>query len=235
MKNKEFKVRASSAYKIIAQPKSKKDKEAGLLGETAKSYVQEVFLKDCFGYEEQVFTEQMTKGHLLEAESRKMIKNVLGGEIRLRNTKNYSNKHATGTPDIILKDCIEDVKNSWNLKTFFNASVLPAYYWQAQVYMYLTGIFKYRLIYTLNPTPYDMIESEKYRLSFKFDGGDSNEDFKKAAEQIEHNNNLIYELPEKFRVKVFDIDYSQKDIDFLISQIEKGKTLYKEMFKNLGL
>jgi hypothetical protein len=229
MGNHEFKIRASAASQIVAQPQSKADKEAGKLGKTSENYVRDIFLLNKYGYREQVITDAMTKGNLCEAESRELISEVLGGGVRMRNINHYSNVYATGTPDIVLKDCLEDIKNSWNLKTFFNSEVQNAYYWQAQVYMWLTNIFKYRLIYTLNPTPFDMVEHEKYRMSFKFEGGDSNPDFKEFEKQIDHNNNLILSLQPKERIRVFEIEYCESDIEFLISQVVKCRNYYDNL------
>lgn len=233
MDKREFKVRASGASHIVAQPRSKKDKEAGLLAESVKTHVRDVFLSDFFGYRETVVTDIMTKGHLMETESRKLVQAVLGGETRMRNVTQFDNDFARGTPDIVMKDCVEDIKNPWSLRTFFNASITPAYYWQAQVYMWLTEVHKFRLIYTLNPTPFELIQNEKNRLFYKFEDANNNPDYEEACKQIDHNNDLILQLPEEFRVKVFDIEYNQTDIDFLMNQILRCRKYYKELEASL--
>jgi hypothetical protein len=225
-----IKIRASQTYKVIAEPKTNAAKAAGELGDTAKSYIKELYLWNTYRYKEYVMTDEMYKGLICEQDSMELVQSILGGKLRMKNTINFENDYLTGTPDVILEDCIEDVKSSFTLKTFFNSEIEPAYFWQAQSYMALTGIKKYRLIYCLVETPEKIITELKKRLWFKFDCDEENEDYQLMSKQLEYNHkDLILSIPKNDRIKIFDIDYDQSKIDFLYSQIEKGRIYYDSL------
>ena len=57
-------IRAHQQGGIMSEPKSKVDKEAGKLGETAKGIVEKIWLADNFDYRENVTTDEMKKGLL---------------------------------------------------------------------------------------------------------------------------------------------------------------------------
>jgi len=236
-----IKVRASSASKIMVEPKLKADKEAGLLGETAKSYLNELWLKNNYGYYEELTTPQIVKGKLLENESMGLVDKVLGGDFRqqyknileAKGLKHLEDEYFTGTPDIVRnnEDFVEDVKTSWDIKTYFNADLENSYYWQAQVYMHLTGKKNYRLIYCLMPSPLEFIVSMKNKVFYALlcdKEQIANEDYEKAAKQIEWNHrDMILKMPEKDRIKIFEFKYEPEKIELLKKQVVKAREYYK--------
>lgn len=216
---------------LLTEPKLKADKEAGKLSETAKSLVQAMWLKNEFGYEERVSTDDMLKGLLCEQESMQLAQDVLKGEFRARHRTPISNDYLIGTPDIVLKkeDAVEDIKTSSNLRTFVEAELTKLYFAQGQAYMALTGKRKYRLIYCLVKTPENIILNQKKKAYYTFDCNEENEDYIKASMQIDHNNNLIDKLPKEKRVKVFDFDYDQSFVDNMYRKIEQAREFYKTL------
>ena len=142
-----IKFRCSAVGLLMTEPKLKADKEAGNLSETAKSYIESLYLKNVFGYKEIVQTDEMLKGILTESDSLKLVHEVLGGDFRFKNRELLENDYIKGTPDIILKDCIEDIKSSFTIKTFYNSEITTLYEWQLRAYMWLTNRKKARLIY----------------------------------------------------------------------------------------
>jgi len=235
MENKEIKIRASQSYKLITEPKLKIDKELGNLSKTTKTYIEELWLENNFGYKEPIMTEEMMKGLLCEQDSLALVQKILGGEFRIKNTKNYKNDLITGTPDIIIEDekINEDVKCSFSIKTFFKANInedeiCENYFWQGQCYMALTGAKKYRLIYCLVQTPDSIIVELKKRIYYKFDCDETNKDYQQMSEQIEMNHN-IKDISEEKRIKVFEFDYDQSKINFLYSKIHKAREYYKSL------
>lgn len=158
-------IRASALSRLMSEPKSKADKEAGLLGETAKTLITEIWLNNEYGYKEDVVTDEMMKGLICEQDSMSLVQDVLGGEFRLKNTTYFKNEFIHGTPDIILskEDYCEDIKTSYNLRTFVDAEYKQgnSYWWQGQAYMWLTGKTKYRLMYCLVETPSDITVEQK--------------------------------------------------------------------------
>lgn len=175
-----------------------------VLSESLKSFVEDKWRKDKYGYEEIISTDAMLKGHLMESEGRRLIRSAIGGEPRLRYGKQHSNEYIIGTPDIVLskEDVIEDIKNSETLKTFMNASPTHGNIWQAQGYMWLLNKPSYRLCYVLNPDPHEILQEKLKRIYFKYNCDEENEDYIKDSNQIEHNNKLINSLSDQDRVKV---------------------------------
>ena len=221
--------RCSSLSKLMCEPKSKAAKEAGELGETAKTFIEEMWLKDKYGYYEEVSSPEMMKGLLCEQDSMELVQKVCGGEFRTAYGKQLANDYIKGTPDIVLSTHIEDIKTSWSLKTFFNAELLPAYYAQGQGYMELTGRKKYQGIYWLVPTPASLLDGEYKKIEWRFKGDENNPDFQKAVTQFGRNNECIHDIPIEKRIKVFEFEYDGEYIKKLYSQIEKARKYYESL------
>lgn len=219
--------RCSRLGDLMTNPRNKSDK----ISQTTKTLCSDMFLQNEYGYKEQAITDAMTKGNLCESDSRILIKNVIGGEFRKRFAERLSNDFIIGTPDIVLQkeDVVEDIKNSFTLKTFHNADLAKAYYWQGQGYLWLTGKSNYRLIYTLNKTPESMILEQKKRYYFKFDCDESNEDYLAISAQIDLNNDLIDRIPLSDRVKVFNFIRNDDEIELLKNRIGDAREYYKTL------
>lgn len=221
--------RCSALGKLLTDPKLKTDKELGNLSETAKTLVEEMWLKNTFGYSEQVMTDEMKKGIECEEDSFTLIQEVLKGEFRIKNRGRFKNDFITGEPDLITSEFVEDAKTSWSLKTFFNAELTKEYEAQLQGYMWLTETTKARLIYCLVPTPKDYILNEKKKLYYKFDCNEENEMYKQMCDQIDRNNDLILTIPKEKRVKVFEIAYKPEVIAELQMRIIKARQYYNSL------
>jgi len=221
-------IRASQAHKLMTKPKTLKDQEAGILAQTTQTYLKELWLENTFGYKEPVVSDEIMKGWLCEQDSMTLTQDILGGELRLKNTKLFKNDFIKGTPDVILKDVVEDVKSSWSIKTFFNSELESNYWWQGQCYMELTGIHKYRLIYCLNDTPEHLVTNERQRYYYKFQCDEDNPMLKLIYSQIEHNHSYS-KIPKEKRIKIFNFDYDPEAIKKLYSQIEKARNFYNSL------
>lgn len=228
-----LKIRASQLSRLMTEPKLKADKDAGNLSETAKTMIEEIWLKDKYGYREVVSTDAMMKGLLCEQDILGLIHEVVGGEFRVKNTELFQNDFIIGTPDIILKkeDYDEDAKASFNLRTFFEVEHRQGdnYWWQGQAYMWLTGKKNYRLIFGLVPTPESLITSQKKRVWYQFECDEENEDYIKASMQIEHNNKVISEIPAKERVKVFEFAIDNDAIEQVKIKHAKAVEYYNQL------
>ena len=221
--------RCSGTGALMTEPKLKSDKDAGNLSETAKTFVQDKWLFDTFGFAESIKNQYMDKGNECEQDSMDLVTQVLEGGFRSRYNTKLQNDYVIGTPDIVLQDCVEDIKTSWNLKTFFNAELSKMYFAQAQCYMWLTGKEKYRLIYSLVPTPQSMVLNECEKLVYKYGKNYDNEDYIAECQQIQQNNDLIKEIPTEKRVKVFAFDYEPEYIETLKNKIEKAREYYNTL------
>lgn len=221
--------RCSGVGALMTEPKTKVDKDLGNLSETSKTFIVDKWLFDTFGFRESIKNEYMDKGVECEQDSMQLAQDVLGGNFRSRYNTQLQNEYITGCPDIVLTDCVEDIKTSWNLKTFYNAELSKIYFAQAQCYMWLTNKEKYRLIYALVPTPQHLIISECEKLVYKYGKNYDNEDYIAECQQIQRNNDLIKELPIEKRVKVFAFDYDAEFIETLKNKIEKAKEYYNTL------
>lgn len=226
-------IRASQLGLLMTEPRAKADKDAGMLSETAKTMVESIWLNNKYGYKENVVTDEMMKGLLCEQDSMALVQKVLGGEFRLKNTERKENDYVIGCADIVLKkeDIIEDIKSSYNLRTFFEADFKQgnAYWWQGQAYMWLWGKTNYRLIYCLVPTPDEYIVEQKKRFYYKFNCDENNQDYIDISMQIDHNNNLIKDIPAKQRVKVFEFKIDHDAIEKVKIQHAKAVNYYNTL------
>lgn len=226
-------IRASALSRLMSDPKLKADKEAGLLGETAKTLITEIWLNNEYGYKEDVVTDEMMKGLICEQDSMALVQDVLGGEFRLKNTTYFKNEFIHGTPDIILskEDYCEDIKTSYNLRTFVDAEYKQgnSYWWQGQAYMWLTGKTKYRLMYCLVETPSDIIVEQKKRFYYKFNCDETNQNYIDISMQIDHNNNIISKIPKEKRVKIFEFPFDKEAIEKVKTQHAKALNYYNTL------
>ena len=188
-----------------------------------------MWLFEEFGFAESIKNQYMDKGNECEQDSMDLVTQVVPGGFRSRYNTKLQNDYVKGTPDIVLADCVEDIKTSWNLKTFYNAELSKMYYTQAQCYMWLTGKQKYRLIYSLVPTPEHLILSECEKLVLKYNRNKENEDYIKECNQIKKNNDLIKDIAIKKRVKIFEFDYDPKYIETLKVKIERAREYYNTL------
>lgn len=218
--------RCSSVGQLLTDPKTKADKEAGVLSQTAKTLVESMWMQMKYGYYEPIVNDYMTKGLNMEQDSMALVQSVLGGQFRTKNRERLQNDYFIGTPDIILKDAVEDIKTSWSLKTFMNAELTPLYMAQAQAYMALTGILQYRLIYALVPTDEAVILKNCDKLVWQYGGDYSNEDYIAHSTQIKRNNDLIKDIPAHDRVKVFEFGYDADMVEELHRRIERAREYY---------
>lgn len=226
-------IRCSQLGLLMTDPKEKTKKEAGELGDTAKKLINSIWLYNKYGYKEDVVTDAIMKGLLVEQDGLALLQSVLGGEFRKKNEEIKQNDYIIGSCDIPLRkeDVIEDNKASQNLRTFFEAKykVGDRYYCQGQGYMWLWGKKNYRLIYTLVPTPDEYVKALKNKFYYKFNQDSANEDYISISMQIDKNNELIKEIPEKQRVKVFEFGFDEEFIEKVKVQHAKALVYYNSL------
>ena len=214
---KEFKIRASAASQIMTNPRSKSD----LLSKTTESYCQDWLKEQIYNRRKEFSSKYTDKGNIVEDNSIDLYAEFAGYPMLLKNEQNFNDDFMTGTPDILLDDKVIDIKSSWDAFTFplFDTEVPSAYYWQAQVYMHLTGRKQFTLAYCLSDTPEHIIEKEAYyycnRTGYDFDEKILNEFISKMT---------YSDVDIKLRIKTFEISYNQDDIDRLIERVKECRT-----------
>lgn len=144
----EFKIRGSASGKLATSPRNKSE----TLSETTKSYLKEWLIERMYGVKNQITSKYTERGLNDEDEAINVAINDLDLPFSLKNEAKFENDYFTGTPDLIIEDCVYDIKCSWSCFTFpILENDLPNkdYLYQLQVYMALTGLKKAKLVYVL--------------------------------------------------------------------------------------
>lgn len=235
-----IKFRCSSLGSIMTEAK---DKSKGLLGETCKKHLVEVFINEKYGREKDITTNAMLKGLMVEEDAITLYSRLRKTNFR-KNKETLENDFIKGTPDLFDGDFIEaaksiiDIKSSYDIFTFFNntaKSVNAIYYWQMQGYMALTGATQARLVYCLINTPDSLINDEKRRLQWKMNViDDANSDFQEASEKL--NRNMIYDdIPIQERVLETIIDRDEEAIERIYERVQKCRDYMNQCLFNTPL
>ena len=202
------KFRSSSMGSLMTQPRSKKDREDGVFGLSAKTFMREEWLKHVYGYEKDINTPSMQKGVLVEDESialySKLIKHTL-----FKNLEYYENEYVTGTPDIVVQDrLVIDIKSSWDVFSFMKVSKPSTmYYTQLQAYMWLTGAPEARLVYVLSNTPESLVFDEVRKKTYSVD----EENYQEIEDRIRQQHTFD-KIPLDQRIKKFKIERDEEYI-----------------------
>jgi hypothetical protein len=200
---REFRIRASAAGKLMTKPRSKSE----VLSKTTKDYLQQWVKEQIYGVRKSIKSKYLDKGNAVEEDAIKYAAKELGWLFAEKNEELFKDDYFVGTPDVILEDRIIDIKSSWDCFTFplyYNAIPNKDYYYQLQVYMYLTGKRKAQLVYVLMNTPEE--------LTFEFSHDYS-------------------EISSDYRIKIFDVDYDENAINHLQEQVKESRQYIKQLCK----
>lgn len=221
--------RCSALGKLMTDPRSKSE----TLSETTKSYLLEVFIEAKYGRKKDISNKYMDKGLFCEEDSLSLVSNAVYKAPVFKNKATFKNEFIVGTPDLILENEVVDIKTSWDIFTFFNSDLSKDYYWQLMGYMALTGKTKARLIYCLVDSPDFLLEQEKRSLAWKMGliDHETNKEYLQKVEQLEKNM-TFKDIQESERVRIFDIEYSETEIQRLYSRIEQCREYLTNNFSN---
>ncbi len=218
---KQFKIRASACGNIMG---------VRGLGKTGETYCKDWLKGQLFNRKRDISNKYTQKGNEVEDNSIDFVCEMLNLGFIAKNEQYFENDFMQGTPDIILKDEIIDVKNSWDIHTFpLFEDELPNsdYYFQAQVYMELCNKESYKVVYILSDTPYHLIEREA--LYFCRNNG-----YEGIDDDIlnDYMFKMTYaDIPNHLKIKVFEI---KKDNE-VIEKIKQRVIECREIVENLNL
>lgn len=173
--------RCSSLGHLMTEPKSKADKEAGNLSESAKTHLIDVYVSNQYNRFTEINGKFLDKGNDCEEDSITTISRITKTFYK-KNEEHLENEFIKGTPDlyegesIASAEVIRDAKSSWDIYTFHRAiskDLDDKYYWQGTGYMWLTGAKKCFIDYCLNNTPYHLVNRELLYESYKQPEGDT--------------------------------------------------------------
>ncbi len=203
------------------------------LPETAKTYCKDWMKGQLYNSHTEIKSKYLDKGNIMEDESIDFIAEQLDLGFLLKNELHFHDEFMQGTPDIILNDLVIDVKNSWDCYTFplFDSDIPNMdYYWQLQAYMNLTNRPKAKLIYCLLDTPEHLISNTARWDSI-------NQGFEEMEKHIyeKHHNNLTYSgVKNELKIKVFDIERNDDDIQKIKDRVEMCRDYIEWLLKQIS-
>lgn len=230
---KNYKFSPHAVGKLMTEPKLKKDKEAGKLGQTTITYLNELYIQTVFGRKkDNLNTKEIQKGLYNEEDSLELVGKTYFKKFLSKNKERIENEYLIGTPDHIGEDFILDVKTSWDMFTHRAAELTKLYEWQLKAYCFIKGFKKAYLSYVLTDTPEHLLYSEINKLKYQMGviDEDYDEDFQKAKEQLLYNHNFS-DVPDVLKEKTFEIEVTQEDYDILVDKIEKARNYLCELYK----
>lgn len=204
----------------MTEPRSKADKDAGLLSQTAKSYVYEQWLLDRYGFDSFTGNKYTEQGNILE-DLAIMASGDHYGRFFMKNETRLSNDFITGECDILDREesRIIDTKNSWSIGTHpFIQEHAEAktkdcgYDWQGQGYMWLYDTEHYEVHYHLLPCPIECLG--------KFDD---------PYQLID----LVERIPQEERLTIVRFDRDEKKIEKIKEQMLKAQAYYESLNKEV--
>lgn len=225
-----MKIRCSAIGKLMSTPRTKGE----ILSETAKTYIQDLFKEKELGIAREFWSRYTDKGIQMEDEAIDFAGQVLGWDFVVKNEQGYENDWITGTPDVITKDLLADIKCSWDGNTFplFDTELKNKdYYWQLQGYMWLTGLEQSELVYTLMNTPHQIVEDEVRRAHWKAGLIDEDLDLREAV-QSQHS---FDHLPNYLRIKRFIIRKDEQAIEKIKDKVELAREYYEKLLGFINL
>lgn len=231
-----FKCRASKAGVIMTEPREKKNK----FSETCLTYLKEWIVEKKYGRKKEFSSKQTEKGNLTQKEGLNLIQEVLFKDdvYVADNALTFEDEYKTGETDAVVlwkgKKLVIDNKSSFTLWTFpftETEAANPIYIAQKKVYIDLAKADAGKLCYTLNDTPYHIVEKELeyYRRNndlLEISDIPESEAYDIIKNHVYTRDGLnmyrhvlgtydtsdFIEIPKEKRVKAFDIE---KDDDFI--------------------
>lgn len=204
-----YKFRCSGLSNLMVNSRSKSDP----LSETTKTYLREIWIQETFNRQKPELTNAaVIKGTMVESDSLDLYQQVTG-QTFFKNQKRLENDFIQGTPDVIAKDFILDIKSSWNIWTFASVDQKQAtknYFYQLLGYMWLTEKHQASLVYALVNTPDSITNEEIYKLTFKM----SEEEAEKHRVNYEFDD-----IDPKLKIKQFDFSFDGEVVEKLKERI----------------
>ena len=223
----QIKFRCSSLGHLMTEARSKSEP----ISETAKAHMNDVYVNEVYGRDNEIFNKYIEKGNAVEDDSITLFSRV-NKEFFTKNEENISNDYIKGTPDLYRGETIKkateiiDIKSSWDIFTYFRTrskDLNKLYYWQLMGYMALTGAKSASLAYCLVDTPDTLVNDEKRKLHWKMGLiDDQHPDFIEACEKIDKLSKYD-DIPLKDRVYTIKFDRNEADINRIYERVVQAR------------
>ena len=106
-------VHASECHKLMTNPRRKSDE----LSETTKTWLKEKAVEAVLGFRKNITTKPMIKGTVCEDNSIDLYNTVMLTKYK-KNSVTKEENGFTGTPDLLGKEGVVEIKTSWDATTF---------------------------------------------------------------------------------------------------------------------
>jgi hypothetical protein len=208
------------------------------LSDTAKRFIESMWLMNQKGFYEDLQNKQVSKGLLNEDDGLGLVSDV-EGEFYIKNKVRITKGNITGECDVdFVKNgvrIIKDIKSSWSPKTFMAGDLNTIYEWQGRAYMHLYDADEFHLHYTLTDCPQHLYEQEVWKLRNRYNIIDPDEEsVKPLFEQLRRNlifsDNPAYTAEE--RVKTFKIYRDKEKEQKLLDKIAPALEYYHSIKLN---
>ena len=216
----QMKARCSMLHRLIGEPKTKADREAGKITDTAKSAVREIAKFDLFGWQQFEGNKFTEKGLMLENEAIKLSGLKRGLPLK-KNIERRENDWITGECDIYVptRKLIIDTKCSFDIGThpFFadeaeDKAKKAGYDIQMQGYMWLWDCEEAQIDFVLFPTPEELLG---------------------YGQSTERYINLVEQIPQHQRITTVTIKRDEQIIEKIQERVSAAKTYYDELIKQM--
>lgn len=198
------------------------------LGEGAKTWCKQWIKEHLYSRRREFSNKYTEKGITCEPKAIDLTADVMSYGLICKNEQHFEDDDIIGTPDLILSDTVEDIKNSWDCFTFplFDAELPESdYYYQLQGYMALTGKKRAAVNYCLIDAPEELIDREARNASFRAGLPEVDMDlYDEVQAKMTYGN-----IPNELRFKRFEFDRN----DEVITQIRQQVKLCREYIKTI--
>lgn len=203
-----IKFRSSCLGKLMTNDRSGK-----AMGETAKGYIEQVFIENKYQRSKEYGSKYIDKGNQQEETAITLV-SLITGKFFTKNEERIGNDFITGTPDLFIGESILKAKEGRDTKCSFDAFTFPFfetdlkkdYFYQNHGYMWLTGAEEWHTDFCLVNTPLEIITKEKERIYWQMD------------QPTPENSNYIDKLIELEKNSIFDIkDFKSDYPDYILT------------------
>lgn len=221
-----YKFRCSALGKIVSK--------SGQFTDGNKTYIEEVFIGELYGVRKEAYGKALEKGKYCEEDGITMLNKAIYPEsIVIKNKERKSNDFIHGEMDTEKDGIVYDIKNAYDLFTFGKAELTHDYKWQLIGYMWLWGLKKGRLFYTLNNMPEHMLMAEERSLFYKNPGKYltmESPDFLTDVEELRKAHNYDH-MPIWERFKIWDVPFNEEDVEALKRAIIRAREYMQKLYQ----
>jgi hypothetical protein len=197
----------------------------------AKTYCKKWLKRKLFNRSEDWKNIVVDKGLACENDSIRLVSEICGEEYE-KNEDFLSNDYCHGEPDILKTKIVRDIKSSWDLFTFpmFDDEIPKKdYWWQLQGYMWLTGLEKAALDYTLIDTPMPLVLLDLKKLYYQ--SGGVAEEWSPEKYEALYPNYRFDDVPKEMRVKSFYFDFEPWVVPQITARVQMCREYIQTLIK----